>query len=195
MGALRRRGRMAVTAKIGRIRFDEAASDVLTDYRTNGKRSLDDVERRIEKHLRPYFGNRRMASITTADIRQYIDTRQKATTVARRAYTFTGRDGTIRHVPEERRRIDSVSNGEINRELTALKRMFSLAIQEGSPSSWRCGHGCLNRSGPPRLSRTSPGGVSTVRFCRSNGDRWTSAPARSGSIRARRRMERAVRFR
>ena len=133
MGALRRRGRMAATAKIGRIRFDEAASDVLTDYRTNGKRSLDDVERRIEKHLRPYFGNRRMASITTADIRQYIDTRQKATTVARRAYTFTGRDGTIRHVPEERRRIASVSNGEINRELTALKRMFSLAIQAGKP--------------------------------------------------------------
>ena len=131
MRALRRRGRMAVTATVGRIRFDEAASDVLTDYRTNGKRSLDDVERRIEKHLKPYFGNRRMASITTTDIRQYIDARQKATTVARRSYTFTGRDGTIRHVPEERRRIASVSNGEINRELTALKRMFSLAIQAG----------------------------------------------------------------
>jgi len=29
---------MAVTAKIGRIRFDEAVGDVLADYRTNGRR-------------------------------------------------------------------------------------------------------------------------------------------------------------
>ena len=38
---------VAITAKVGRIRFDEAASDVVNDYRTNRKRSLDDVERRI----------------------------------------------------------------------------------------------------------------------------------------------------
>jgi integrase len=36
-----------------------------------------------------------------------------------------------RHVPEQRRTVASVSNGEINRELTALKRMFNLAIQAG----------------------------------------------------------------
>ena len=70
---------VAVTPKVGRIRFDEAVTDVLNDYRTNRKRSLDDVERRIEKHLKPFFGNRRMASITTADIREYIASRQKET--------------------------------------------------------------------------------------------------------------------
>src|SRR6478672_3078265 len=93
---------VAMTAKVGRIRFDEAVKDVLNDYRTNRKRSLDDVERRIEKHLTPFFGNRRMASITTADIRDYIVARQKATTLTRKAYTFTARDGTIRQVPERR---------------------------------------------------------------------------------------------
>jgi integrase len=72
-----------------------------------------------------------MTSITTADIREYIDLRQKETTVARKAFTFTARDGTPRHVPEQRRTVASVSNGEINRELTALKRMFNLAIQSG----------------------------------------------------------------
>jgi len=122
---------VAVTPKVGRIRFDEAVKDVINDYRTNRKRSLDDVERRIEKHLTPFFGNRRMTSITTADIREYIDSRQKATTVARKAFTFTARDGTPRHVPEQRRTVAGVSNGEINRELTALKRMFNLAIQAG----------------------------------------------------------------
>lgn len=122
---------VAVTPKVGRIRFDEATKDVINDYRTNRKRSLDDVERRIEMHLKPFFGNRRMASITTADIREYIDSRQKETTVLRKAFTFTARDGTPRHVPEQRRTITGVSNAEINRELTALKRMFNLAIQAG----------------------------------------------------------------
>jgi len=122
---------VAVTPKVGRIRFDEAVADVLNDYRTNRKRSLDDVERRIEKHLKPFFGNRRMVSVTTADIREYIASRQKETSVARKAYSFTASDGTARHVPEQRRTIVGVSNGEINRELTALKRMFNLAIQAG----------------------------------------------------------------
>jgi integrase len=82
-------------------------------------------------HLKPFFGDRRMASITTADIREYIDSRQKETTVVRKAFTFTARDGTPRQVPEQRRPIAGVSNAEINRELTALKRMFNLAIQAG----------------------------------------------------------------
>jgi integrase len=55
----------------------------------------------------------------------------KETTVARKAFTFTARDGTPRHVPEQRRTVTGISNGEINRELTALKRMFNLAIQSG----------------------------------------------------------------
>jgi len=122
---------VAITPKVGRIRFDEAVKDVINDYRTNRKRSLDDVERRIERHLKPFFGNRRMASITTADIREYIDSRQKETTIVRRAFTFTARDGTPRQVPEQKRTVSGVSNAEINRELTALKRMFNLAIQAG----------------------------------------------------------------
>src|SRR6266545_3415927 len=122
---------VAMTPKVGRIRFEEAAKDVFNDYRTNRKRSLDDVERRIELHLKPFFANRRMASITTSDIREYIASRQAETTVVRKAFTFTARDGTPRHVPEQHRTVAGVSNGEINRELTALKRMFNLAIQAG----------------------------------------------------------------
>ena len=92
-----------ITPKIGQLRYDEAADDVLTDYRINGKRSLPDAQRRHEKHLMPFFGGRRMASISTPDVR-----------------TFTSR------------RLDAgASNGEINRELTLLKRAYSLAIQAG----------------------------------------------------------------
>ena len=39
---------------------------------TNRKPSLDAVERGIEMHLKRFIGNRRMASMTTADIREYI---------------------------------------------------------------------------------------------------------------------------
>src|SRR5262245_42682700 len=69
----RREGAIAdgvpVTAKINRFRFDEAATDLTTEYKVNKRRSLDELERRIEKHLTPFFGGRRMASITTPDIR------------------------------------------------------------------------------------------------------------------------------
>ena len=92
---------LPVSAKVGQLRVEEAAEDLFNDYRTNGKRSLADVRRRVEKHLRPFFGNRRMTAITTADVRAFIVARQAA----------------------------GASNGEINRELTALKRMFNLAIQ------------------------------------------------------------------
>src|SRR5688572_20735873 len=104
---------VAITPKVGRIRFEEAVTDVLNDYRTNRKRSLDDVERRISKHLAPVFGKRRMTSITTSDIRGYIAARQNETTVVRKAYFFTARDGSRHSVPEQRRIVPGVSNGEI----------------------------------------------------------------------------------
>ena len=121
-----------VTSKVGRLRFEEAAADVLNDYQANGKKSYADVKRRIDKHLAPYFGGWRMTSISTADTRAYITTRQQATEVVRRAYTVTRKDGTIRDVAEHRRATTAgASNGEINRELTVLKRMFTLAVQSG----------------------------------------------------------------
>jgi integrase len=92
-----------VTPKIGRLRFDEAAEDVLNDYRVNGKRSLDDVQRRFTLHLTPFFGGRRLSTLTTADVRTYIAQRQT----------------------------EGASNGTVNRELTGLKRAFSLALQAG----------------------------------------------------------------
>jgi integrase len=105
-----------VSAKISRFRFDEAATDLITEYKVNERRSLDELERRIEKHLKPYFTGRRMASISTADVRSYVAHRQEQGIVAHRG-------------PRTGERIADVSNAEINRELTILKRMFSLAVQ------------------------------------------------------------------
>ena len=118
----------AVTPKIGKMLFAEAAEDVINDYRTNGKRSLPVVERRIRKHLTPFFAGWRMANITTSAIRAYIVQRQANTEYVQEAYDMRLRDGTVKRIPEQRRPSTGASNAEINRELTALKRMFSLAL-------------------------------------------------------------------
>ena len=95
---------MPVTPRVGRMRFSEAAEGIVTEYRTNGRKSLGHLERRMRLHLAPFFGGRRMASITTADMRRFVDQRQAA----------------------------GASNGEINRELAIVKRMYSLALHDGT---------------------------------------------------------------
>jgi hypothetical protein len=110
---------LAITSKTGRMTFDEAAADVIADYKVNRKRSLNVAELRIKKHLTPFFGGRRMVSITTSEVRAYILKRQGDVIVVRKAR------GTEPEITKP------VSVAEINRELTLLKRCFSLAVKEG----------------------------------------------------------------
>ena len=107
---------LPVSAKVGRLRFEDASQDLINEYTANGRKSLRELQIRIDKHLEPFFRGRRMASITTSDVRTFIAHRQ-----AERI--FWG--------PPDARNSRPVSNGEINRELTALKRMFRLAMQAG----------------------------------------------------------------
>lgn len=94
---------MPVSSATGRYRFEDAQKDIETEYAVNKRRSIGELKRRIKKHLAPVFGSRRMATITTADVR-----------------TFT------------KKRMDAkASAGEINRELAILKRMFTLAVKGG----------------------------------------------------------------
>jgi integrase len=96
------------------LTFDEAAKAVLDDYIVNNKRSLRVVALRINRHLLPFFGGKRMTGITTATVNAYV--------AHRLAQGIRNRHGE---------RIKDVSNAEINRELTLLKRCFSLAMQSG----------------------------------------------------------------
>ena len=92
-----------VIPKVGRVTFAEAAADLEADYSTNKKRSLETVRRHVTKHLTPHFRNRRLAEIRTDTVRLYVAARQ----------------------------LEGAANATINRELSALKRMFSLAVQAG----------------------------------------------------------------
>jgi len=76
------------------------SQDLLNDYRTNGKGSLEGVEYRL-KHLLPMFGDFKAHEVGTDLVRKYIAMRQE----------------------------EKASNATINRELAALKRMFNLGIE------------------------------------------------------------------
>lgn len=95
------------------VTCDEAFEDVLADQRANGRRTIADAERRIKLHLQPYFGGRRLAGVSTADVRAFIAERQHA--------VVKGKKQVQR----------PVSNAEINRELQLLRRAFVLAQQAG----------------------------------------------------------------
>jgi integrase len=92
-----------VTPKLGRLRFDEAVAAVVQDYTVNGRQTTAHVQRRIDQHLRPAFGGRTMSNITSDDATDYAVKRQAA----------------------------GASNAEVNRELSVLKRAYSLALKAG----------------------------------------------------------------
>lgn len=90
-----------VTPVVNRITLGELYADLVTDYEINSRKSLRHMKIRFEKHLLPYFGEQRRAvSIGTADLKRYIAERQQS----------------------------KASNASINRELTSLKRAYSLAV-------------------------------------------------------------------
>ena len=92
-----------INPRANRIGFEEAAQNMLDEYRANGRRSVGEAERRIRLHLEPFFRRRRLGGITTDRLRAFVGVRQTA----------------------------GAANGEINRELSVLRRMFSLARQDG----------------------------------------------------------------
>jgi integrase len=84
-----------------RILFDELAQDHVNDYILNGRKSLRRLEQLIG-NLKVHFSGVRASNITSDRVQAYIMERQKA----------------------------GASNGTINRELTALHRMFILGKRQ-----------------------------------------------------------------
>lgn len=104
--------RLPIVPRAETVTFRKAADALITEYEANGRRSYAVVKRRIEKHLIPVFGAERLTAITSTDVVSYVAHRQ-AQGIERKGV-----------------RVSDVSNGEVNRELQTLKRIFNLAMEQ-----------------------------------------------------------------
>src|SRR4030042_5772245 len=83
-----------------KVTFNQLAEDFLTDYRINVRDTLSKAERSV-KYLKEFFGGMKATAVTTDKVKTYIEKRME----------------------------DEMSNASINRELSALKRMFHLGAR------------------------------------------------------------------
>lgn len=92
-----------ITPQIGRFTFEDGEALIVADYELNDRDSLAHLKRRIRIGLAPWFGRRKMATISTPDLTAYATARKKA----------------------------GAANATIILEFAALRRMFTLAIRDG----------------------------------------------------------------
>jgi integrase len=99
---LQEAGQRRNTREVEKTTFSDLEGLLVNDYRVNGRKSLD-TAKRSAKHLRKRLGHFRAIDITTARVRGYIAERQE----------------------------DGAKPATIRKEVAALGRMMTLAVEDG----------------------------------------------------------------
>jgi integrase len=88
-----------------RVRMSQLFDLLIADYRYKENESLYDTELRVERHLRPFFGQRKAQAVGTRCLREYVELRRRKSAAA----------------------------GTINKELAFVRRAMRLGMQEDPP--------------------------------------------------------------
>jgi integrase len=102
-----------------KLRYEDLALGIGKDWRKNNRRDIKSLAGRLS-HLGKFFGGRRADTITARDVNAYVESR-----------------------PTEK-----AANATVNRELSALKRMFNLALKDDELDSMP--HISMLDESPPR---------------------------------------------
>ncbi len=142
-----------VSPAMARVTVDQALARVEADYQLKGQRSLADTKRRIKKHLLPFFGGRRLSSITSDDIAAYQMHRRaegaspatvnRETAILRRAFTLQRKAGTVfavpffEHLREDNARQSFIEPSQLESLLKHLPKPLRPVVEFAYITGWR----------------------------------------------------------
>jgi integrase len=104
-----------------RVRIGELLDLLIDSY--SEKRTLYDLKCRVERHLRPYFGDMKAVDLTTKDLRQFVDLARK------------GRNPVVMAEPKRGKPAPRkpLADASVNRCLANLHCAFALGMEEEPP--------------------------------------------------------------